>query len=195
MAQAARAVYAQNSDFYTYRVTNKKYAGIIIRNGKILYKKSYSKKVDALPDLATMAFYPSGKAEVNEAWEVTAQEYIDRGAETVVAFGPILIRDGEVQDVTSKLYSHKEPRSCMGLVDKGHYVGLLVEGRNDHSDGADLATCAQILADYGCWDALNLDGGNTSAMLFMGESVQLADNGGVDVNDRAIPDVLCVGVY
>jgi exopolysaccharide biosynthesis protein len=47
----------------------------------------------------------------------------------------------------------------------------------------------------GCTDAINLDGGNTAAMLFMGESVQIAENGGVDANDRAIPDILTVGTY
>jgi len=83
----------------------------------------------------------------------------------------------------------------MGIIAPGHYVGLLVEGRKKHSDGATLAQCAQILYDYGCCDALNLDGGNTSAMLFMGQSVQLTDNGGVDENDRAVPDILAVGQY
>ena len=34
-----------------------------------------------------------------------------------------------------------------------------------------------------------------AAMLFMGESVQLAENGGVDENERAIPDILCAGSY
>ena len=195
IAQAGRAVYAQSSDFYTYRVANDRYPGIIIRNGKILYKKSYSKLVNALPNLATMAFYSSGKAEVNEAWEVTAQEYIDKGAETVVAFGPLLIRDGEIQDVTDDAYQHKEPRCCFGVIGRRHFVGLLVEGRKSHSDGATLAQCAELLADYGCWDAINLDGGNTSAMLFMGESVMLNEMGGVDENDRSIPDVLCLGTY
>lgn len=142
-----------------------------------------------------MAFYPSGAAEVNEAWEVSAQEYVKRGATTVVAFGPILLRDGELQDVDKKEYNHAEPRSCFGIVEPGHYVGLLVEGRKSHSDGATLTQCAEILADIGCTDAINLDGGNTAAMLFMGESVQLAENGGVDANDRAIPDILAVGSY
>ena len=195
IALPGRAVFAQSGDFYSYRVSNDKYPGVIIRNGKILYKKTYKKKVDALPNLATMAFYPSGKAEVNEAGELTAQQYLDKGATTVVAFGPILIRDGEMQDLDKDAYDNKEPRCCIGIVDKGHYIALLVEGRKAHSDGASLATCAEILADFGCWDALNLDGGNTSAMLFMGESVQLNELGGVDENDRAIPDILCVGTY
>ena len=70
-----------------------------------------------------------------------------------------------------------------------------MEGRKNHSDGATLQQCAEILYDFGCWDAINLDGGNTAAMLFMGESVQLTNNGGVDVNDRKIPDILYVGTY
>ena len=195
MAERVKAVYAQSTDFYSYRVENGNYPGHIIRKGAVLYSKSYGSTKDWLPNLATVAFFPSGKAEVNEAWEMSAKEYVDRGATTVVAFGPILIREGEIADVDKKEYNHEEPRSCIGIIDPGHFVGLLVEGRKPHSDGADLTTCAQILYDMGCWDAINLDGGNTAAMLFMGESVQLANNGGVDENDRAIPDILCAGSY
>lgn len=195
MALDNNVVYAQSGDFYSYRVNNDRYPGNIVRDSKVLYNKSYSKLIDAIPNLATIGFFPSGKAEVNEAYEMSAKEYVDRGASTVLAFGPILIRDGEMADVDKDEYNHNEPRSCFGIVEPNHFVGLLVEGRKNHSDGADLQTCAQILYDMGCWDAINLDGGNTAAMLFMGESVQLANNGGVDVNDRAIPDILCAGTY
>ena len=195
MANASRVVYAQSGDFYSYRVANDRYPGNIVRDGKVLYNKSYSKVIDAIPNLATMAFYPSGKVEVNEAGEVSAKEYVAKGATTVVAFGPILIRDGEMADVDKDEYNHKEPRSCIGIIEPGHYVGLLVEGRKNHADGATLTTCAELLYEAGCTDAINLDGGNTAAMLFMGESVQLTNNGGVDVNDRAIPDILAVGTY
>lgn len=195
MALQSHAVYAQSGDFYSYRVSNDRYPGNIVRDGKVLYNKSYSKLIDAIPNLATLCFFPSGKAEVNEAFEMSAKEYVERGATTVLAFGPILIREGEMTDVDKDEYNHREPRSCFGIVEPNHFVGLLVEGRKNHSDGADLQTCAQILYDMGCWDAINLDGGNTAAMLFMGESVQLANNGGIDVNDRAIPDILCAGTY
>lgn len=195
MAQEHNVVYAQSGDFYSYRVSHDNYPGHIVRDGEVLYKKSYSKLLERVPNLATIGFFPSGKAEVNEAWEVSAQEYVDRGATTVMAFGPILIHNGEMADLTADAFSHKEPRSCFGIVEPNHFVGLLVEGRKDHSDGATLATCAQILSDMGCWDAINLDGGNTAAMLFMGESVQMNNRGGVDENDRAIPDILCAGTY
>lgn len=195
IAKRVNAVFAMSGDFYSYRVAHDRYPGHIVRDGKILYKKSYTKKVNAIPNLATIGLYPSGKAEVNEAYEKTAQEYVDQGANTVMAFGPLLIRDGDVQDVNDKAYNHQEPRLCMGVVRRGHYIVLLVEGRNNHSSGANLTTCADILFDLGCWDAINLDGGNTAAMLFMGDSVMLTDAGGVDVNTRSIPDVLCLGTY
>lgn len=195
MALDNNVVYAQSGDFYSYRVSNDRYPGNIVRDSKVLYNKSYSRLIAAIPNLATIGFFPSGKAEVNEAYEMSAKEYVDRGASTVLAFGPILIRDGELIDVDKDEYNHQEPRSCFGIVEPNHFIGLLVEGRKNHSDGADLQTCAQILYDMGCWDAINLDGGNTAAMLFMGESVQLANNGGVDENDRAIPDILCAGTY
>lgn len=195
MAKKHNVVYAQNGDFYSYRVSHGNYPGNIVRDAKVLYSKSYSKMLYRVPNLATIGFFPSGKAEVNEAWEMSAKDYVERGATTVLAFGPLLMRDWETQDLSDKAFSHKEPRSCFGIVETNHFVGLLVEGRKNHSDGATLAECAQILADFGCRDAINLDGGNTAAMLFMGESVQLSNNGGLDENDRSIPDILCAGSY
>ena len=195
MAERINAVYAQSTDFYSYRIENGNYPGHIVRGGKVLHSKSYGSTKEWLPNLATIGFFPSGKAEVNESWEMTAKEYVERGATNVFAFGPILIRNGEMADLSGDVFRYKEPRSCIGVIDNGHYVGLLVEGRKNHSDGATLQQCAEILYDFGCWDAINLDGGNTAAMLFMGESVQLSNTGGMDENDRAIPDILCAGTY
>ncbi|MBQ8159303.1 MAG: phosphodiester glycosidase family protein [Clostridia bacterium] len=195
IAQRDHVVFAMSGDFYSYRVKHDRYPGVIIRDGSAIYKKTYSKYVRAVPNLDTIAFFPSGKAEVNESHEVSAKEYLSRGAETVLAFGPVLLRNGEIPDLSYKDFTHLEPRLCLGIVEDGHYIALLVEGRKTHSDGATLQTCAQILQDLGCDAALNLDGGNTAAMLFLSESVQLSNSGGVDVNDRPIPDIIGVGTY
>lgn len=195
IAQEARAIYAQSGDFYSYRVARKKRTGVIIRNGEVLYKKTNSKLFTAVPNLATLAFFPTGEAEVNEAFEMSAKDFLERNATDVLAFGPILVRGGEIPDLSDKRYKHLEPRSAFGIIKPGHYVGLLVEGRSSQATGATLQQCAEILASHGVMDALNLDGGNTAAMLFMGESVMMADNGGVEENDRAIPDILMAGTY
>ncbi len=189
------AVFAMSGDFYSYRIAHERYPGIIIRNGKAIYKKTYSKYVRAVPNLANIAFFSSGLTEVHECDEVTGNEYISRGVEEVLSFGPILIRDGVIPNLQEEAYTHLEPRCAIGIVERGHFMALLVEGRKVHSDGATLQTAAEILLEAGCTDALNLDGGNTAAMLFLGESVQLTDEGGVFENTRAIPDILCAGKY
>lgn len=195
IAARDHAVFAMSGDFYSYRIAHDRYPGIVIRDGKAIYKKTYSKYVRAVPNLANIAFFESGMTEVNECSDYSAKDYLARGAQTVLSFGPILLRNGQIPDLSDDAYTHLEPRCAIGVVERGHFIALLVEGRKVHSDGADLQTCAEILMEAGCTDALNLDGGNTAAMLFLSESVQLTDQGEVDVNDRSIPDILCAGSY
>jgi hypothetical protein len=195
MALGSKVVYAQNGDFYSYRVANDKRTGVIIRNGKIIYSKTNSDAVLALPSLDTAAFFPDGNMKVYESYEHTAQEYIDMGATEVLSFGPILLRDGVINPDMYTNFTHEEPRSAIGIIEPGHYIGMLVEGRTDLSDGCGLKFMAETLFDLGCTDALNLDGGGTSAMVFMGKSVELGSGQGVSENARAIPDILAIGTY
>ncbi len=195
IAQRCKAVYAQSGDFYSYRVANDKRTGIIIRNGEILYSKTYSKSVLALPSLDTAAFFPNGDMKVYDSYALSAQEYIDMGATEVLSFGPILISDGVINPVLYTNFTYEEPRNAIGIISSGHYVGILVEGRTDLSDGCDLKFLAETLLDLGCTDALNLDGGGTSAMLFMGQSVELGNGSAAPEDARAIPDILTIGTY
>ena len=195
MALSSKVIYAQNGDFYSYRVANGKRTGIIIRNGEIICSKTNSDPVLALPSLDTAAFFPDGNMKVYESYEHTAQEYIDMGATEVLSFGPILLRDGVINPDMYTNFTHLEPRSAIGIIEPGHYIGMLVEGRTDFSDGCGLKFMAETLSDLGCTDALNLDGGGTSAMVFMGQSVELGSGQGVSENARAIPDILAIGTY
>lgn len=195
MAASHKVVYAQNGDFYSYRVANGKRTGIIIRNGEIIHSKTYSKSVLALPSLDTVAFFPNGDMKVFESWEHTAKEYLEMGATDVLSFGPILVRDSVINPVMFTNFTHEEPRSAIGIISPGHYIGMLVEGRTEFSEGCGLKFLAETLHDLGCTDAINLDGGGTAAMVFMGESVELGNGKGVSENARAIPDILAIGTY
>ena len=195
MAQKHKVVYAQSGDFYSYRIANDKRPGIIIRNGEILYKKTYDKPILALPSLDNAAFFPNGDMKVFGSYELSAQEYMDMGATDVLAFGPILIKDGTVNPVMYTNFTHEEPRSAIGIIEPGHYVGMLVEGRTEFSEGCGLQFVAETLYDLGCTNAMNLDGGGTAAMVFMGKSVELGSGQGISENGRAIPDILAIGTY
>lgn len=195
IAQRDRIVYAQNGDFYTYRIRHKNVVGYVVRNGKILSDKTLKKPRMFVPNLDTLALYPDGRLEMNPALDKTAQQYLNDGATDVCAFGPILVQDGEIVITNHPNYLRREPRSCLGYVEQGHFIGLLVEGRRNHSKGANLPMVAKIMKELGCKQAINLDGGGSVAMLFMGESVQIGNRGGVANTVRDMPDVLCVGTY
>ena len=193
IAQNHQVVYAQNGDFFTYRTQRDKRPGIIIRNKQVLYDKTNKKVSTALPPLDELAFYDDGLFELHHPGELCAQDYVDKGACDVLSFGPILIRDGQIDPRVSTGYTAREPRSAIGMVAPGHYVGFYIEARNKRSFGCDLDLVAQRMAEKGCQLAINLDGGQTAAMVFMGEPVMKGANYNGYSNTRRQQDIIGIG--
>ena len=155
-------------DFYAERMKKKETVGIIIREGQIVSKKTNGRRGHHLPNLDMMIQYPDGRLEVCECTEHTAQELADAGAVNVFSFGPILIRDGEINEQVYKYYRDKEPRHALGMIEPGHYYLLSVQGRRKDSKGTMLQRVAEMMKERGVTQALNLDGGNTMALVFRG---------------------------
>jgi hypothetical protein len=64
------------------------------------------------------------------------------------------------------------PRAGLGLVEPGHFVAIVVDGRFPYfSHGVLLSNFAQMFLDEGCVMAYNLDGGASATMVFMGEYI------------------------
>lgn len=171
IARRNRVVYAQNGDLFSFRLYNKERVGLIIRAGKVLREDTYSKPVVKIPPLDELALYPDGRMEMRTPGQWTAQAYLDSGAMDVLAFGPILLRDGVKDDRLELSFAHSEPRSALGVVAPGHFIGIMAEGRNDRSAGVPLRFVADRLLEAGCANAFTLDGGQTAAMMFLGEYV------------------------
>ncbi len=193
IAQKNRVVYAQNGDLWTWRVEEKRYPGIIIRDGKIIREKTYKKPVNAQPPLDELSLYRDGRLEVRRPGELTGAEYLERGAYDVFSFGPILISDGRVDPRLGEFFTSAQPRSAIGMIEPGHYVGVMVEGRTKRSKGASLKFVAGVLAERGCTLAFNLDGGQTSAMVFMGRLVMQEPTYNGYTNTRRQPDIIGIG--
>ena len=115
-----------------------------------------------------MAQYPDGRLEVYECNEHSAEELLAMGAVNVFSFGPILIRDGEINDKVYHYYKSIEPRHALGMIEPGHYLLLSVQGRMKESKGTVLQRVAELMKEKGVTQALNLDGGNTMALVFRG---------------------------
>ena len=193
IAKHRGVVYAQNGDLFTWRIDQKRKTGIIIRDGVVVSNQPYKKAVTAIPALDELSLYADGRMEVHSPGELSGEAYLERGALDVLSFGPILLRNGETDARLDGNFTAMEPRSAIGMVEPGHYIGLMVEGRNKRSNGASLAFVAQRLKTRGCTLAFNLDGGQTAAMIFMGELVMETGKYNGYSNTRAQPDIIGIG--
>lgn len=173
IAEKEKAVLAFSDDFYGYRVRNKIAPGIIVRNGEIISDKTKKETTGGFPKLETLAYFADGSMKCFGAREYTAQEYIDKGATDVLAFGPVLVTNGALgEKMTDDTYYHyREPRCALGMVEPNHYIVLTVVGRSDDSKGAYLSWLGEKMLALGAKEALNLDGGGTAALIFMGRTI------------------------
>ena len=80
-------------------------------------------------------------------------------------WSPALIVDGQTVVTKEDHYNARNPRCCLGQTADGTVLMLCIEGRYLDSLGATAPECAEVLAHYGAYQAMNLDGG-TSAILW-----------------------------
>lgn len=199
-AKKHNVVFAMNTDYYTYRVAvnNNRHTGIVIRDGRILYDDPYTEKQvtnSMFPNLDMLAFMPDGSLKVYHSWEKTAQEFIDEGVQTVYSFGPYLLLDGKVSERAYVNNENKNPRCAIGMVEPGHYVAIMCEGRLKRSAGVTISYLAKMMRAKGCQVAFNMDGGQTAVMVFMGKQLnQIGAYDGGKTNSRPTSEVLGFGI-
>ena len=102
----------------------------------------------------------------------TAQDCLDWGIKEAVTFGPVLISNYE--DVFDRSYSNLRvlnPRSAIGQTTDGTFLLVVLDGRGPSSFGAKYEDVVNLFLEYDTVNAANLDGGNSTAMIYEGEYV------------------------
>ena len=194
LTRTTRTVIAVSSDYAWHRIVNKTRAGIVIRDGKVYSEKTWKKGAKKFPNLDTLALFADGEMQVFDSDEKTAEEYLEMGARDVLAFGPWLIRDGEVNEAALKQYGKSSAeRVAVGMVEKGHYWFMMLEGRIKRSRGAGITFLTEKLQEKGCRVAFNLDGGQTASIVFMGHQLCRMKDGPRNYASRRTAEVLGVG--
>ena len=100
-----------------------------------------------------------------ETWEV----------DDAIHAGPVLMHDGKIRVTSNEevffgsTIPDIHPRTAAGYRNSGELVLLVVDGRQVDSRGVDLQELAILMRDLGCVEALNLDGGGSSAMVVDGK--------------------------
>ena len=144
------------------------YHGVVIRNGEVIATKTRnSQKKRNWPNLDTMAVFQDGSMKTYDCDALTAEEYLEKGAVHVFAFGPWLLSGGEVHPNLEKINNYSEPRVALGMIEPYHYILIVTTGRpTSKYQGYKLTWLAEKMLEYGVTEALNLDGGDTVALAF-----------------------------
>ena len=183
MAENNNAIFAINGDYYGFRDY-----GYVIRNG-VLYRNKANEDNDAL------VIDNDGNFSIVNESEVSAEELLNEGAWQVLSFGPALIEDGDiVVDENEEVSQAKtsNPRTAIGQVDELHYIVVVADGRTSQSEGLSLYELAQVMKEYNCTTAYNLDGGGSSTMYFNGEVINNPTSGG-SIEERSVSDIVYIG--
>ncbi len=186
LARYYGAVFAQNGDYLIHQ--EKELKGILIRDG-VIYNEGTKED--------TLAFMPDGSLKLFAPGETTAQALVDQGVKTTYSFGPILVQDGKVNEQMRNLRginNNRNPRSGIGMVEPGHLISIVVEGRLPRSKGIPLKRFAELFVEQGCTLAYNLDGGASASMVFLGNMCNSTINDGdVYLGPRPMVDMIIFG--
>lgn len=100
-----------------------------------------------------------------------AERYID--GEDVVTSGPLMMVEGRMEDVSVESFNTaRHPRTAIGKKPDGTVVFVVVDGRSKgNAEGMTIFELQKVMGWLGCQDALNLDGGGSSALVVNGTVV------------------------
>jgi hypothetical protein len=114
------------------------------------------------------------------------------GAVDALGGNPMLVSGGRVTDGDvdgSGAFFSRNPRTAVGLTASGQLLLVVVDGRQGgYSAGMTLRELAQLMADLGAKEAVNLDGGGSSTMFLNGLIVNRPSDGG----ERLVSSALVV---
>ena len=192
LSRQAGFVLGFSDDFFADRVKRKVRVGVVLRNGQLLTDSIHPVRNHFLPNLDMMALFPDGSCQVYEANEITGQELLTLGAVNVLSFGPILIRDGQIDPIV-EYYKALAPRQALGMIEPNHFFLLTVLGRRKDSAGSNLLEMSRLMLARGVTQALNLDGGNTVALVFRGRMLNKLGTYNNQTFVRTVPSLLGIG--
>ena len=186
LAEEKNAIFAINGDYYG---ANSK--GYVIKNG-VLYRNTIRDN----SDYGDLVIYQDGTFGIIDETQISADQLLQDGVTNLFAFGPTLIKDSTIavsehEEVGRAMSSN--PRTAIGIVDSLHYIVLVSDGRTSESEGLSLYEVADIMQEYGCSTAYNLDGGGSSTMYFNGQIINNPTTNGRKISARSVSDIVYIG--
>lgn len=184
MAEQNNAILAINGDYYGFRNY-----GYVLRNGT-LYRNNYGDSDDE-----SFVIYNDGNCDIITESQQDANNLLESGAVQILSFGPGLIENGNLvasQNEEVDQAKTSNPRTAIGMITPLHYVMVVSDGRTEESEGLTLYQLGELMKNYGCTEAYNLDGGGSSTMYFNGKVINNPTDGRKS-GEREVSDIVYIG--
>ena len=132
--------------------------GLVIAGGKVVWDSG------AAPEEGFVGFNQNNVLVVADT--MTGKEAMELGIRDGCCFGPVLIRNGGINNAVYNTNSGYNPRTAIGQRADGAVILLCIDGRQAGSLGGTYADIINIMVEYEAVNACNLDGGSSTVMLY-----------------------------
>ena len=132
--------------------------GLVISDSKVVWNSGKA------PEEGFVGFNQDNVLVVAD--KMTAKEAMDLGIRDGCCFGPVLIKNGGINNEVYNTNSGYNPRTAIGQRSDGAVILLCIDGRQAGSLGATYADIINIMVEYEAVNACNLDGGSSTVMLY-----------------------------
>jgi Phosphodiester glycosidase len=123
---------------------------------------------------------------------------IDPAARQIVGGGQIIVQNGKAVEYDNAFATRRNPRTAVGISHHGKELTLLVvDGRQPAlSIGMTLAELSHEMLQLGCENAINLDGGGSSTLVYREPTTHEPTvlNSPSDTRERSVAEVLGIKV-
>ena len=179
LARRQNAVLAINGDYYSYYQY-----GYILRQGK-----EFRDKLRAERDV--LAIDENGDFHIFYTPEKNSMQPVMKNKKliNVFHFGPSLVVNGQVDSLEASYWlapESKRQRMCIAQTGELEYMALCCAAPLRGSEGMTLLQFAQLAQELGAQTAYNLDGGDSTMMIFKGQKINDVEN----KNTRDISDII-----
>ncbi|MGH9000759.1 MAG: phosphodiester glycosidase family protein, partial [Acidimicrobiia bacterium] len=155
-------------------------------------------------DGAVLSATGAGAAALAELWDdveagtvpATAEILVDSPVDAAESLGgnPKLLSDGQAvfPDADDGFTTDRHSRTVVGWNGQGEVFVVAVDGRQDDSQGMDLAELADFMIEIGATEAINLDGGGGTTFVVDGIVTNTPIHQGEEGHERGSSNALVV---
>ena len=143
--------------------------GYVVRNGNLNADAIRTTKNLERRKPDDLVIKKDGTFEIIDERDVSFDQVRAMNPFHVFSFGPALVNRNQItvtenDEVGIAMGGNKNQRCAIGIINPGHYVFVVSDGRMKSSYGLSLYNLAGIMKDLHCETAYNLDGGGSATM-------------------------------